>query len=300
MYDVIIVGAGPAGLTAAIYVRRAGRSALLLEAKMVGGQIVNTPEIENYPGLKKVSGFDFTQTLFEQATAFGAEIAYETVTSVEKDGDVRTVRTASGKTYQAKAVILATGAKNRHLGLAREDELLGHGISYCATCDGMFFKGKEVAVNGGGSTAVGDALFLSNYCSHVWLIHRRDGFRAASADLEELKKRNNVTMILNSTVTELIGEKSLEAVRLKNKKDGTESTLPVAGLFVAIGQEPDNGAFADVARLDGRGYIEAGEDCRTATPGVFTAGDCRTKEVRQLTTAAADGAVAALAACAAI
>lgn len=150
MYDVIIVGAGPAGLTAAIYVRRAGRSALLLEAKMVGGQIVNTPEIENYPGLKKVSGFDFTQTLFEQATAFGAEIAYETVTSVEKDGDVRTVRTASGKTYQAKAVILATGAKNRHLGLAREDELLGHGISYCATCDGMFFKGKEVAVNGGG------------------------------------------------------------------------------------------------------------------------------------------------------
>ena len=162
MYDVIIVGAGPAGLTAAIYVRRAGRSALLLEAKMVGGQIVNTPEIENYPGLKKVSGFDFTQTLFEQATAFGAEIAYETVTSVEKDGDVRTVRTASGKTYQAKAVILATGAKNRHLGLAREDELLGHGISYCATCDGMFFKGKEVAVNGGGSTAVGDALFLSN------------------------------------------------------------------------------------------------------------------------------------------
>ncbi|MCR4590963.1 MAG: thioredoxin-disulfide reductase [Lachnospiraceae bacterium] len=299
MTDIIIVGAGPAGLTAAIYALRAGRTVLLLEAKAYGGQIVNTPDIENYPGLKHVSGYEYATTLYEQATGFGAEIKNETVISVEDKGDTKEVKTDAAS-YSAKAVIIATGAKNRHMGIDREEELTGRGVSYCATCDGAFFRGKDVAVCGGGNTALSDALFLSNYCRTVYLIHRRDEFRGSAADTEKVKSKENVKLVLNSTVEALKGEKTLSAVTVKNKITGELTDLEVNGIFVAIGQEPDNEAFKNVVDLDEKGYIISPESCETKTPGIYIAGDCRVKDVRQLTTAVSDGAVAALAACSAL
>ncbi len=298
MSDVLIVGAGPAGLSAAIYVERAGKHAVVFESLTVGGQIVNTPDIANYPGIKNISGFDFSMGLYEQATDLGAEVVYEKVVKIEPldDGSFK-VFTEAGKEFAAGAVIIATGAKNRHLGIDKEESLTGRGVSYCATCDGAFFKGKPVAVNGGGNTALEDAMFLSNYCSDVYIIHRRDAFRGEPQMLEAVKNKENVHLVLNSTVTELLGEKSLEGVVVKDKISGETSEIAVSGLFIAIGQEPDNQDFADVAELDGAGYIAADESCKTGTPGVFVAGDCRTKQIRQLTTAASDGAVAALAAC---
>ena len=301
MIDVLIIGAGPAGLSAAIYVQRSGKQALCLEEKMVGGQIVNTPEIANYPGIKMVSGFEFSMGLYEQATELGAQVEYERAAKIEKlegDEDGFKVITESGKEYETRTVIIATGAKNRHLGIDKEEAFTGKGISYCATCDGAFYKKKDVAVNGGGNTALEDALFLSNYCNKVYIIHRRDEFRGEPKNLEAVKKKENVEFILNSTVIDLKGEKSVEAVTVKNKITGEETDIPVSGLFIAIGQEPDNKGFMDVADLDPAGYVAADESCTTKTPGIFVAGDCRTKAVRQLTTAASDGAVAALAACA--
>ena len=298
MIDVLIIGAGPAGLSAAIYVERAGKHAVCLEAMTVGGQIVNTPEIANYPGIKKTSGFEFSMALYEQATELGAEVIYEKAAEIKtKDDGTKVTVTESGKEFESRAVIIATGAKNRHLGIAREDELLGRGVSYCATCDGAFFKGKDVAVNGGGNTALEDALFLTNYCNKVYIIHRRDEFRGEPKNLEAVKTKENIEFVLNSTVEELKGEKSLEAVVVKNKISGETKEIPVQGLFIAIGQVPDNKGFEPVAELDQGGYIAADEKCTTKTEGVFVAGDCRTKSVRQLTTAASDGAVAALAAC---
>lgn len=295
MTDVIIIGAGPAGLTAAIYAQRAGKSVMLLEAKIYGGQIVNTPDIENYPGIKHISGFEYAQELYEQAMSFGAEFKMEAALRIEDKGNYKIVKTANGD-YEAKAVILATGAKNRPLGIEREADMVGKGVSYCATCDGMFYRGKRVAVNGGGNTAIEDAEFLSNVAEKVYVIHRRDEFRADAKDVERLKAKENVEFVLNSTVKSLVGEDKLTAIEVENKETGDVTTIEIDGLFIAIGQMPDNKAFADVAELDPKGYIQAGESCKTETPGVFTAGDCRTKEVRQLTTAAADGAVAALAA----
>lgn len=302
MKDVLIIGAGPAGLSAAIYVQRAGKSAMCLEALTVGGQIVNTPEIQNYPGIKKTSGFEFSMALFEQATELGAEIVYEKAVKIEESPSengkpIYKVTTQSGKEFEARAVIIATGAKNRHLGIAREEELLGKGISYCATCDGAFFKGKDVAVNGGGNTALEDALFLSNYCNKVYIIHRRDQFRGEPKNLEALKDKENIEYVLDSTVEELKGDKALEAVVVKNKLTQEAKEIPVSGLFIAIGQEPDNNDFSSVAELDDKGYIISDESCTLSGNGIFVAGDCRTKKVRQLTTAASDGAVAALAAC---
>lgn len=304
MADVIIIGAGPAGLSAAIYVQRAGKQAMVLEAMSFGGQIVNTPEVENYPGISKISGFDFAMALYEQATSLGAEIVFDKALGIEvvqADADggkpMKRVLTESGTAYEAPAVILATGAKNRKLGIDREQELTGNGVSYCATCDGAFYKGKAVAVNGGGNTALEDALFLSNYCSKVYVIHRREGFRGEPSSLEALRAKENVEFVLNATVTDLVGEPKLSAVEVTDKVTGEKKQLPVEGLFIAIGQEPENHGFENVVALDPMGYISAGEDCVTGTPGVFTAGDCRTKAVRQLTTAASDGAVAALAAC---
>ena len=302
MKDVLIIGAGPAGLSAAIYVQRAGKSAMCLEALTVGGQIVNTPEIQNYPGIKKTSGFEFSMALFEQATELGAEIVYEKAVKIEDSPSengkpIYKVTTPSGKEFEARAVIIATGAKNRHLGIAREEELLGKGISYCATCDGAFFKGKDVAVNGGGNTALEDALFLSNYCNKVYIIHRRDQFRGEPKNLEALKDKENIEYVLDSTVEELKGDKALEAVVVKNKLTQETKEIPVSGLFIAIGQEPDNNDFSSVAELDDKGYIISDESCTLSGNGIFVAGDCRTKKVRQLTTAASDGAVAALAAC---
>ena len=295
MHDIIIVGAGTAGLSAAIYGLRAGKSVLVLEQASYGGQIINTPEIENYPAIQKISGFEFATNLYNQAKNLGAEFAFEKVEGIEDKGQFKEVKTKD-KSYEGKTVILATGAKNRSLGVEKEEELVGKGISYCATCDGMFYRGKVVAVNGGGNTAVEDATFLSDYVQKVYVIHRRDEFRADKAEVDRLVAKPNVELVLNSTVKRLESDASgLTGVVVANK-DGEERTLKVNGLFVAIGQAPDNQAFSELVELDGKGYISAGESTLTKTPGIFTAGDCRTKAIRQLATAASDGAVAGLAA----
>lgn len=295
MHDIIIVGAGTAGLSAAIYGLRAGKSVLVLEQASYGGQIINTPEIENYPAIQKISGFEFATNLYNQAKNLGAEFAFEKVEGIEDKGQFKEVKTKD-KSYEGKTVILATGAKNRSLGVEKEEELVGKGISYCATCDGMFYRGKVVAVNGGGNTAVEDATFLSDYVQKVYVIHRRDEFRADKAEVDRLVAKPNVELVLNSTVKKLESDASgLTGVVVENK-NGEERTLKVDGLFVAIGQAPDNQAFSELVELDGKGYISAGESTLTKTPGIFTAGDCRTKAIRQLATAASDGAVAGLAA----
>ncbi len=296
MTDMIIVGAGTAGLTAAIYGVRAGKSVLVLEAAAYGGQIINTPDIENYPGLEHVSGFDFATSLYQQATNLGAEVKFEAVASIEIEGETKLVHTTAGNVYEGRAVILATGAKNRPLGLDREQELIGKGVSYCATCDGMFYRGKTTVINGGGNTAIEDAIYLSDLCKKVYVVHRRDAFRADAADVAKLKKKENVEFVLNSNVTKLLGEEKLTGVEVTDKLTGETRVLEADGLFIAIGQMPDNGAFANLIDLDEKGYIEAGESCKTKAAGIFTAGDCRTKSVRQLTTAASDGAIAATAA----
>lgn len=295
MWDIIIVGAGTAGLTAAIYGQRAGKQVLLLESGIYGGQIVNAPEIENYPGIATVSGYQFAMNLYEQATGLGAVLENGKVIGIQEKASNWIVQTEVAA-YVGKAVILATGAKHRSLGLKQEAELTGKGISYCATCDGAFYRGKTVAVIGGGNTALGDAEYLSNLCETVYLIHRREEFRGTTEAVERLKKRDNVRILLNTVVEELIGSEGLEALRILDKETGSGQQLKVDAAFVAIGQEPDNQAFASLVELDENGYIRAGEDCKTQATGVFAAGDCRTKQVRQLTTAAADGAVAAIAA----
>lgn len=297
MYDMIIVGAGPAGMTAAIYGQRAGKRTLLIDAKGFGGQILNTPEVENYPGIKKTSGFALASALYEQAMEQGAEIVYAQVTAVEDSGAVKNVVTAD-QVYETKSVILATGAKNRPLGLPEEESFVGSGVSYCATCDGAFFRGKKVAVIGGGNTALEDAEVLSNLAKEVYLIHRRDTFRGEQAIVKRLLAKDNVEFFMECVPCEILGDAKVSGLKIRNVKTEEETQLPVEGVFVAIGQMPDNEAFADVAPLDDHGYIAAGEDCLTATPGIFVCGDCRTKAVRQLATAAADGAVAALAAAA--
>ena len=295
MNDIIIVGAGTAGLSAAIYGLRAGKSVLVLEQASYGGQIINTPEIENYPAIQKISGFEFATNLYNQAKNLGAEFAFEKVEGIEDKGQFKEVKTKD-KSYEGKTVILATGAKNRSLGVEKEEELVGKGISYCATCDGMFYRGKVVAVNGGGNTAVEDATFLSDYVEKVYVIHRRDEFRADKAEVDRLVSKPNVELVLNSTVKTLESDASGLTGLVVVNKNGEERSLKVDGLFVAIGQAPDNQAFSDLVELDGKGYISAGESTLTKTPGIFTAGDCRTKAIRQLATAASDGAVAGLAA----
>ena len=303
MYDIIIIGAGPAGLSAAIYGRRSGKSVLVLEEKTYGGQIVNTPNIENYPGIANISGFEFASSLYEQAKNFGAEFKFEKAVGIENQDqadDKKIVVLTPKSKYKAKAVIIATGAKNRKLGLENEETLIGKGVSYCATCDGMFFKDKDVAVNGGGNTALDDALFLSNYCRKVYIIHRRDEFRGDKKEVEKLREKENVELVLDSTILEIISEEGengnhVTGVKVKNKNTEEERILDISGLFIAIGQVPDNESFKDVVELE-NGYVKALEDCRTNTEGVFVAGDCRTKSVRQLATAVSDGAVAAIAA----
>lgn len=310
MKDVIIIGAGTAGLTAAIYALRAGKSVLVLEQGNYGGQIINTPKVENYPGIEQISGYEFAAGLYRQAEKLGMEYRSEKVTDIrlEDGAEAREelsyasletgnkIVETTEQSYRARAVILATGAKNRPLGIEKEAEYTGRGISYCATCDGMFFRGKKVAVVGGGNTALEDAAFLSNYCEKVYLIHRRETFRGEEKLVKELRKKENVEFFLNKTVQELEGGATLQAVVLRDKISREESRLEISGLFVAIGQMPENGVFAGLVDLDENGYILAGEDCRTNVEGIFAAGDCRKKTVRQLTTAAADGAVAALAA----
>ncbi len=294
MYDVLIIGAGPAGLTAAIYACRAEKRTLVLEAKTYGGQIINTPDIANYPVAPGISGFDFATTLYNQAKDLGAEVKFEKVTEV-RDGNVKTVVTPKN-TYEAKTVIVATGAENRKLGVEGEDKLIGRGVSYCATCDGNFFRKKVVAVAGGGNTAVEDALYLADLAEKVYLIHRRDAFRADAALVSKLKARENVELVLNANVTKLVYDQRLQGVEVTDKFTGETKVLDVAGLFVAVGQVPENQNFAQLIDLDKSGYAIAGEDCLTKVPGIFVAGDNRVKDVRQLITAASDGAVAATAA----
>ena len=291
MYDIIIIGAGPAGLTAAIYARRASKSVLVLEALSYGGQIINTPDIENYPAVPHVSGFDFATKVYQQAEALGAEFVFEKAVGIKDNGSTKTVVTAENE-YEGKAVIVATGSENRKLGLPNEEELVGRGVSYCATCDGAFYRGKTVAVVGGGNTALEDALYLADIAQTVYLIHRRDAFRGDEATVTSLKQRDNVKFIYNSTVTKLNAEKRLTSIEVTDK-NGEVSTIELNGLFVAVGRIPENQNFAALIKLDEAGYVAAGEDCITNVAGIFAAGDNRTKSVRQLVTAAADGAVAA-------
>ena len=292
MFDIIIVGAGPAGLTAAIYGRRASKSVLVLEAKAWGGQIINTPDIENYPVVAHISGFDFANQLYEQAKALGAEIVLDKVVELRDLGDRKEVVTPR-QTYEARTVILATGSENRKLGVEGEDRLVGRGVSYCATCDGNFFRKKTVAVVGGGNTALEDALYLADLAEKVYLIHRRDQFRGEETTVAKLKQRENVEMIYNAIVTKLLYEKRLTGIEVTDKLDGSVRTLALQGLFVAVGRIPENENFRSLVELDPSGYAVADESCRTRTPGVFVAGDNRTKAVRQLVTAASDGAAAA-------
>ena len=292
MYDIIVVGGGPAGMTAAIYARRAARSVLVLEAVSCGGQIINTPDIENYPVEAHISGFDFSNRVYEQAKGLGAEFVFEKAVEIRDEDGVKTVVTPKNA-YQAKAVILATGSENRKLGLEDEGRLVGRGVSYCATCDGNFYRNKVVAVVGGGNTALEDALYLCDLAQKVYIIHRRDSFRGEETTVSRLKERDNVEFVYNATVTRLIAEKRLKAIEVADKLDGSVRTIYVNGLFIAVGRVPENQNFASLVQLDEAGYAVAGEDCHTATPGIFVAGDNRTKALRQLVTATADGAMAA-------
>lgn len=293
MYDIIIIGAGPAGLTAAIYALRAGKSCLIIEKGAFGGQISLSPKLENYPGFSEISGAEFSDRLLEQALTLGAEVELDEVSNVEDMGEVKLVTTLSGS-FRAKAVIVAAGAKHRRLGLEREEELTGMGVSYCAVCDGAFFKGLTAAVVGGGSSALQDAVLLSDICEKVYLIYRST-LRGEKKLVEALEKRANVEFVPGGVVTALKGESELSSILVRT--EAGEREVELQGLFVAVGYAPDNAPFAGVLKLDNWGYVASGEDCLGAVPGVFVAGDCRSKRVRQVTTAVGDGAVAALAAC---
>lgn len=290
MYDVIILGAGPAGLTAGIYAARGGLNAVIVESKAVGGQAALTAEIENYPGFESVSGFELVSLMQAQCERLGVAFVYDNPVNVSLDGNIKSVETAYSGVLEARAVILATGAMPRTLGLPRESALMGGGVSYCATCDGAFFKGKAVAVVGGGNTAAEDALYLEKFASSVTLIHRRDALRA-DAILAKRIAESTVKVAWNSVVTQLNGENKLSSVTLKNVKTGELSDLPVSGLFVAVGQTPATEGLKGV-ELDG-GYIVTDEEMCTSLPGVFAAGDVRKKTLRQVVTATADGAIAA-------
>ena len=299
MYDVVIVGAGIAGLTAAIYGRRAGKSVLVLEGKTYGGQIINTFQIENWPGDFGVSGVDLMQKIYKQATELGAEVEFEEVVAIEKTETGFLVKTEDEE-YAAGAVILAVGSEAKKLGLDSEEKFAGRGVSYCATCDGALFKDKTVAIIGGGNTALYDALYLSNIVKKIYLVHRREEFRGDKVLVEKVQKKNNVEFVLGYVPEEIVGDKKVSGVKLvvsglmAEVKEARE--LDVDGVFVAIGEKPMTEKFAELVELDKDGYIVAGEDCKTSRDGVYVAGDCRTKDVRQLVTAAADGAVAAEAA----
>ena len=291
LYDLIIVGGGIAGLTAAIYARRGGLNTLLLEGGAPGGQIIASPELENYPALPKVSGVAFVQRLLEQTAALELEIKYETVSKLHLTEEIKEVETASCAKYQARTIIWAAGLVARRLDGPGEEQFLGRGVSFCAACDGMLYKGKDVAVIGGGNTALEEALFLSKICLHVHLVHRRDSFRAEAALVQKIKQRPNIVLHMPAQVSRFEGNKRLEQLVLQTP-DGRE-VLPTAAVFQAIGKLPSNQILSDNLALDASGYVIAGEDCCTALPGVYVAGDCRTKPLRQLITAAADGAVAA-------
>ena len=288
MFDIIIVGAGPAGMTAALYALRSNKKVLILEAKSYGGQIVNAHKIENYPGIPMTSGFEYATTLYNQITKLGAEIKYETVVRIDENKNVITNK----NTYQSRAIILATGAENKKLGIEGESKFIGSGVSYCATCDGNFFKNKIVAVIGGGNAALEDAIYLADLASKVYLIHRGNDFVGEERMAEELKQHNNVEFILDANVEKLNGENKIESIDVKYN-DGNAKNIILDGVFIAVGQSPKNGIFANVIRLNENGYIIATDEVHTNVPGIYVAGDARVKNLRQLTTAVGDGANAA-------
>ena len=290
MYDIIIIGAGPAGLTSAIYARRSSKKVLVLEAKTYGGQIVTTTDIENYPAAPHISGFDFATNIYNQAKELGAEIKFEKAIDI-KDGDEKEVITNKGS-YKSKTIILATGSENRKLGLDKEDELVGKGVSYCATCDGAFYKNKIVAVAGGGNAALEEALYLTDIAKKVYLIHRREFFRGEESEVNKLKKKKNIEFIYNSRITKLNAKDKLDSIEITDN-DNNITTLNIDGLFIAVGRVPENQNFAKIINLDSNGYVLAGENCHTNIEGIFVAGDNRVKDLRQLVTATSDGAVAA-------
>jgi len=294
MFDVIIIGAGTAGMTAALYLLRAKKKVLILESESFGGQIASSPLVENYPGIAKISGLELANALFDQVEALGATIELEKVTEIQVTKKTKIVVTEENR-YETPAVIIATGVKYRRLGLPHEEELIGHGVSYCSVCDGPFFKDKIVAVNGGGNAALQQATYLATFCQKVYLIHRRDEFKGEEALVEALKQNDKVAFILNSQVEALLGKEKLTGLKLKNLKTDKTQELTVDGLFVAIGRTPNNDAFQALGILNKAGFIITDDNGATTVPGILAAGDCREKKVRQLTTAAADGTIAALA-----
>lgn len=289
-YDVIIIGSGPAGLSAAIYAQRARLKSVVIEKNYIsGGQVLNTYDVDNYPGLPNIGGFDLSQKLRQHAEGLGTEFKVDEVKSVELEGEHKKLITKKGE-YEAKTVIVATGARHRKLGIKGEEELAGMGVSYCATCDGAFFKNKKAVVIGGGDVAVEDAIFLARMCEKVYLVHRREELRAAASLQEKLFSLSNVEVAWNHVPLEIQGEEKVEKLLIKNVKTQVESTLEVEGVFIAVGILPNSELFVSKLALDEQKYITAGEDCVTNVPGVFAAGDVRTKMLRQIVTAAADGA----------
>ncbi len=295
MYDIIIIGGGPAGLVAALYARRANKTVLVIEKATFGGQITYSPKVENIPGFISLTGNEFAEKLVEQVLEQGADVEAAEVEKVI-DGEVKTVVTDCGE-FKSISVIIATGAKHRMLGLADEEKYVGEGISFCAVCDGAFYEDKTVAVIGGGNSALQEALLLSDLAKKVYVVQNLDFLTGEKKLSEQLNTRENVQVILGTIVTALHGGEELTGIDIKNEKTDEVSLLPVDGMFVAIGLVPQNEIFSDVMSLDERGYADAGEDCITSANGIFAAGDCRRKKIRQVTTAAADGAIAALAAC---
>lgn len=293
LYDVIVIGGGPGGYTAALYAARANLSVAILEKLSPGGQMGTTDVIDNYPGFPQgVNGFELAMQMKEGAERFGAQTQLAEVTQVELAGQVKTIHTSGGD-YQARTVVLATGAHPRELGLPGERELRGRGVSYCATCDGMFYRGKTVVVVGGGNTAVSDVLYLSRLCEKVYLVHRRDTLRASKVYLDPLQKAENVEFVWDSEVKQLLRDQAVTGVRVRNKKTGEERDIPCAGVFVAVGYLPNTELYRGQVELDEAGYVLSDETTQTNLPGVFAVGDLRKKPLRQVVTAASDGAVAA-------
>ena len=291
MYDIIIVGAGPAGLTSAIFARRANKKVLVLEANIYGGQIINALNIENYPGLEHITGSQFVNNLYNQVINLKVELLYEKVVSIKVLENIKQVVT-NHNTYDTKSVIIATGSNKRKLNLPGEKELLGKGVSYCATCDGAFYKNKDVAVVGGGNTALEDALYLSDIVNKVYLIHRRNNFSGSDILIKQIKEKKNIEILYESQIISINGIDKLESITVKDK-NGILKEYLVSGLFIAIGLIPENNNMRDIIKIDDNGYIIAGEDCHTNIAGIFVAGDIREKKLRQLVTATSDGAVAA-------
>lgn len=298
MYDIIVIGAGPAGLTAAVYARRSSKTVLVIEKETFGGQITHSPKVENYPGFIEMSGNEFGEKLIEQALFQGAEIELDTVNEVVKDDDGFTVKGASGE-YKAKSVIIATGCEHRQLGLENEDKFTGEGISYCAVCDGAFYKGKDVAVIGGGNSALQEAILLSKGCKSVTLVQNLSFLTGEQKLCEIALSTENISVIYNSIASEIVGTDKFEGIKITDTETQKDTVLTVDAVFVAIGQIPKNKAFEAIVSLDERGYVLSGENCipQSEYKGIFVAGDCRTKKIRQVATAVSDGAVAALEAC---